>query len=949
MKRFIPSFAITLLLLLSLLFVLTSCGFELETPTNLTVDENNKLSWSQVENARTYTLEIKNADSGEVFSKVLGKTNYSLKDFEVGDYEIRVMATGGAENKDISDWSETLYFHRDYETGCVYTPINSNTEYEITKAGTASGVVIIEDTYRGKPVTKIADNAFKSNRSITEVYLGKNIRTIGENAFYNCGQLVTVHFPDSVVSIGESVFHGCRALTSITLPPKITEIPKFAFANCRALTSVVIGDTITTIGESAFSGAAIEEVIIPDSVTSLGISAFESAPNLTKVHIGSGLSTIGEKTFNNCALLAEVTFSENSSLKTIGASAFMACAALSSVAIPDGVEDLDDHCFYRCDALENVSIPDSITHIGVAAFNGTKLYTNAVSNGSTFIYAGNWLVSYAGKKADLITLKATDFAENTVGIADRVFAAAQNLETVALPDTVKIIGEYAFNNCTALWKIETGEGVLDIQTGAFSFCTVLTRPLLGSNLTTIGSYVFQGCSMLDNNALADNSLIPASVTRIGTNAFKDTALWNKPDEDGIIYAGNWVVGYATAEILGTKFSAVNAESSLKDTVVGISDFAFSNCDTLVTLANLSKAKFIGRGAFYGCVALANVTLNTSLRVIEDFTFYKCSSLFQIAFPYNLTSIGRSAFYKCERLGSVDLSSTRNFESIGRYAFYNCTNLQTLILSDALSSISEYAFCGCSALSSVELPDSLTVIENNIFSKCSALSSLTLGNAVTEIKAYAFNKCYSLTEVVIPDSVLTIGKNAFYSCSNVTSLTIGSGMKSIGDYAFFGMTALAELHIPNGVESIGAYAFKGCSEVLSIIIPPSVNEIFSNAFYGCAKATMYVCAAQGGVAWNSRWNSSYRPVVWNCILSEDGTYVASLTTGEPTITNTERLSSDIFGVSAPERAGYTFAGWKAEDGTEYAAYSVIDAPKGIRVTAVWEAIPQIEEPDTENAE
>ena len=164
--------------------------FELSTPTNVQVDLNHKLTWDEVEDARSYVVEIKD-ENGELVDNKKEKREYSsLKNLAVGKYLIRVKAVGSQDGAE-SDWSAAFKFDRPYETGCVYTLVN-NTEYHITGAGSASGDIVIEDFYRNKPVTAIAENAFKGNGRVTSVVLGNQIKTIGKNAFYRCENLTSI-------------------------------------------------------------------------------------------------------------------------------------------------------------------------------------------------------------------------------------------------------------------------------------------------------------------------------------------------------------------------------------------------------------------------------------------------------------------------------------------------------------------------------------------------------------------------------------------------------------------------------------------------------------------------------------------------------------------------------------------------------------------------------------
>ena len=93
------------------------------------------------------------------------------------------------------------------------------------------------------------------------------------------------------------------------------------------------------------------------------------------------------------------------------------------------------------------------------------------------------------------------------------FSVCRTLETVVLPDTVKVIGLEAFLGCHSLVSIDLPDGVTVIGPEAFSNCDRLETIRLPEGITVIDDFAFWGCSSLT----AIN--IPAGVTSIGEEAF----------------------------------------------------------------------------------------------------------------------------------------------------------------------------------------------------------------------------------------------------------------------------------------------------------------------------------------------------------------------------------------------------------------------------------------------
>lgn len=912
----------------------TSDDGSLAAPVGFRVDEENELTWEEVEDARSYIIEIYSVDTNERKEETARRESYSLSGLAEGDYEIRIRAQGGRDNTLLSEWSEVYSFHKDYETGCVYRLINNDSEYEIYDVGSAGGTVMIEDVYRGKPVTQIADRAFGSSR-IENITLGNNVRSIGIGAFSNCSYLVSVTIPDSVTQIGESAFQKCTSLTSVSLPEGLTELSSGLFSYCSSLKEVEFGPSVKTIGELAFYQAGLAVAEIPDSVTEIGENAFAQS-QISGAVIGAGVETIDDYAFYKCENLASVSFSPAGALQEIGNYAFYGCPLIVSMEIPEGTLSLGDYSFASSSALEGITIPESLSSMGVNAFSATALYDNQASSG--YIYAGKWLSAVTDTlRGSVTSIKADMLRADTVGIADYALSYCDHLESAAIPASVRWLGKHSFAGNKAMKSFYgTGGDLEAIGDYAFYQCEVLSNAQFGDKLRTIGSYAFRYCAMLNNNTFS-NLLVPDSVTKIGTYAFNDTGLWNNPDDSGVVYAGDWVVGYN---------NLTNNVVTLSEDVVGVADYAFYMCDAVENINGLNRASYIGRGAFYGCNRLASVRLNRNLESIGEYTFYCCYSLFSIGeMPSGLSSIGRYAFYRCELLGSLDLSESE-VTSIGSHAFYGCANLSELQLGDFVTTVDDYAFYGCSALETVELPDTVTSLGERAFGLCSALKSVHFGTGLRSIGQYAFRECTALESADIPGNVETIGDYAFYK-SGLTSLTLGEGIKEIGDYAFYGCSGIREVLLPQSVRSVGDYAFRSCGQLTSVILRGELTYVGKHAFYGCNSLTFYVAGGQESAeGWNPSWNSTYRPVVWGCALSADGTYVLSVTAGEGTVENIYAQG----GLSSPGREGYVFVGWALRAGAseaDYDMHGLASVPAGTTVYAVWEKAP--EQPSGEDAQ
>lgn len=854
------------LLAFFLLFSLTSCSKE-ETvaPTGLDINEDNVLYWDDADNSKGYEIRFYNSDTDVETLKNVRKTNYSLDELEEGDYEISIKTISSNKKYKNSNYSEPLYYHKYYDSGCLYKLINNDLEYEVSKVGKANGTFTIENSYRGKDVTKVGDKAFKGSGKIEEVIIGDNITSIGDSAFYNCPKLKRIELPEGLISIGASCFQSCTALESIVIPKTVKKIANTSFAHCLVLSSVVINDGVEDIEFSAFTSCySLQTISIPNSVLKIGEGAFSNCKGLSSVSFGEKLQSIDNDAFTNCTKLSDVKFKGNA-LETIGERAFEECSSISNIVLPSGLKKIGASAFYGCVNLDSIKIPSSCESVGMKAFNGTKIYS-AFEN-EKIIYADNWAVGVNAKfSQELNEITNDTFKNGTIGIADGTFSGYNVLNSINLSganSTIKYIGNYAFYNCNNLTKFIGGDSLVSLGNFAFFYCNIINVNL-GNSLKRIGDYCFAYNKELDNNSLDEYGWIPETVESIGSYAFYETKLYNDTRKAGtIVYAGNWVVG-----IKNDKFDTISVTLEFeKDRVAGIADSVFMN-SVIQNITGVVKCKYIGKWAFANCKDLTNISLNSNLTTIDDYAFYGCESLINVNLPYSLNSIGKYAFGNCTSLTEIDLESTK-CKYINDKAFYNCYNLTNVYLDEGLESIGEKAFYNCINLSSIVIPNSVNDLGKKAFYNCTSLASVTFGSGIDTINDSAFYGCSSLKALTLPDNIKYINYNSFSNCKSLETINFGNGIESIGEYAFSDDENIIALNFPNSLKKISKYAFMNLKNVKVVVLNDSIDTIEQHAFYNCVNVTFYTPLSKIKENWNQRFNSSRRPIFYDVMFDDLG--------------------------------------------------------------------------------
>lgn len=353
----------------------------------------------------------------------------------------------------------------------------------------------------------------------------------------------------------------------------------------------------------------------------------------------------------------------------------------------------------------------------------------------------------------------------------------------------------------------------------------------------------------------------------------------------------------------------------------------------------------------------------------------------------LTSIGDSAFANQTELMKMHMSL--NVTTIGENAFLNCSNLVSVTSINYISRIGEGAFKGCKELTRLSLPSTLVEIGKQAFSNCSNLNIEVATNNPNYSAEHniLFNK--EKTEIlaagkitnnyVVPASITTISdfafegnenlclvhfchnpiikESAFTDCKNLSSVffysyeiptELGSNCFANTDFVLYTPYVCQETYL----SKFGQYT----NQVDSIKVPISYfsdGEVVDteNVFFGSIIEDLPVpikigyeflgwynnaaCEGQAylkGEMWDTTNNVSLY-AKWNAkqyIINFEGEHSIGI---EPIIVY---YDSPIGELPIVSREGYTFLGWKTNDGNYYNDNLVWKGDQSITLTSDWSA-------------
>lgn len=237
-----------------------------------------------------------------------------------------------------------------------------------------------------------------------------------------------------------------------------------------------------------------------------------------------------------------------------------------------------------------------------------------MSNANDFVIENGVLKEYHGPGKNYIP---GEFVEILVEIPDGVTAIEKSvfwsffgITDVVIPDSVKEIGEYTFQNCQSLRSVVLPKGLKVIPRSMFSDCRNLEKVVMPDELEEIRQNAFWKCTSISEIKL------PKTMRAIGAGAFF-----------GCRNLDNVVIPAGITELPRLVFRDTN----------------------LQYIRIPGAVKSIGDEAFYNCVNLKTVDIDEGVTSLGANCFDSCSYLNPVRLPESVTTVGNNAFNYCASL------------------------------------------------------------------------------------------------------------------------------------------------------------------------------------------------------------------------------------------------------------------------------------------------------------
>lgn len=571
---------------------------------------------------------------------------------------INVSITGEVASKlDLVDTSiDKLFVVSDTDDGVLsLADLNAIRDKFKDKAASSFTIDLSQAKFAGNAIPNGSGNgkgAFDLGSSyfscLKEVILPADLKIIGDRAFRYCDKLAVINLPDGLERIGDLAFAQSTSKANSSL--KLTELPnsiqtigQYAFQLNTNLALVKLPDALEgTIAARTFSHTPIAISEIPEGVTAIDGGAFnpeaDSRARITSITFPSTLQVLNATAFAKQSKITTIIFKSAIPPFATDATPFSSITNPSSVSVivPYGKKDVYEtyaaftgmaiieaekedpgeepgegelHVVHSIVGEMAAEIEAALEATAPATIKIVKIKGEAVLN---FDDCRAIAMKFPTTDLDTLDLSAAKFLNDSTPAYSQSGSGAfyeMKMRTILLPQTLRVLGDRTFMNCTGLGSVTLPPLLKKIGFAAFAGCSTLTIEELPAGLESLSGYAFQNCPQLALTRL------PAGLKgEIGTYAFYKTKVAITQIPYGITAIGN------------AAFGNVNTitEISFPSTLVSIGTKAFEKANALrsisikkdnppATTIDAASHSFLG-------IVLNDITLHVPRETTPNFAF-----------------------------------------------------------------------------------------------------------------------------------------------------------------------------------------------------------------------------------------------------------------------------------------------------------------------------------------
>ena len=606
------------------------------------------------------------------------------------------------------------------------------------KAFYNTGFYINESNWENN-VLYVDNYLIEAKNTISGIYIIKpNTRVIADYAFYGCAALTSITIPESVTCIGDEAFSNCTSIESILCHRKTSpSIESSTFSKYSATLYVpsdieyknhsVWGkfEKIVSMGdEQIFTRDGLYyKTISSESIFSLSLLTQENFNKFTPISLigsqnwrydskyGAKMSGFQDNVTHqneDWLISPAMDLSKYSSATLEFSHAFGPAASVPTTATQkaqytcwvsnnfDGdvatatwkklpitygtsawsfitttvnipAENLKENCRiawkYVCDDESATWEINSVDVTGAPKQKRVEVISSPNK------YSGNIVIP------TIVT--NNDIAYNVVGIDTKAFYDCSSLTSLAIPNSIKHVGDNAIAGKSSLTAITlTAPSIENYCEGQLNKllwqagCAIPRILQIGDNkpsdiiipemVSKISDYAFYNCSSLTSIT------IPNSIESIGVNAFSECSLLK--------------------------------DITIPSSVISLGKSVFENCISLISAAVGNGITSLDNSTFLGCSSLKSVTLGGKIVNIGENVFSGCTALNEIKLPASVKSIEENAFAGCTKLYDIycfamepPTAHESSFANYNAFLHVPCDN-QRVYLLDVIFGNFKYIEC-----------------------------------------------------------------------------------------------------------------------------------------------------------------------------------------------------------------------------------------------------------------